>query len=407
MKDSVFFFFFRKHGYKLLFILALAMLIVVMFSVVVKTISRRVTPRVVFTQWRQNDVENNALLDIINEFEKLNPGIKIVLNEKSYEDLHRALFSSDGFADGDIIALDPLWVPELLKKGIIESPQAGGLVQSRGLLSFINVLYYNIEILKEAGFSRPPKSRGEFLNYARTLGKKEFSWRYALGLALGENSSRGIYDDIFPWIWAAGVELVKDGKPAVNTRQVVESLSFLASLNSEGLIAPGAFSTDGKKKLEDFVSGRIAFMIAPSSEIEYIRKQMGDEKFGVTSVPAPDNYAGKTLFGSASWTVGVYSASSYKKEAGLFADFLAAKASVLSEKAMAMPGNGASPAHDPFYSKVWDIAIAGEIAQDFTGLSWTEPEAIFREELRVLFEGKSSPAETAAAIQKKWETGNF
>jgi ABC-type glycerol-3-phosphate transport system substrate-binding protein len=67
----------------------------------------------------------------------------------------------------------------------------------------------------------------------------------------------------------------------------------------------------------------------------------------------------------------------------------------------AIPGN--PPAYDAFYSKVWDIAIAGETAQDFSALSWPELEESFKEELSALFAGKASAAETAAAIQKRWE----
>ena len=48
--------------------------------------------------------------------------------------------------------------------------------------------------------------------------------------------------------------------------------------------------------------------------------------------------------------------------------------------------------------------MAGESAQDFAGLPWVELNNIFREELDALFMGVSSPAQTAAAIQRNWET---
>jgi ABC-type glycerol-3-phosphate transport system substrate-binding protein len=131
---------------------------------------------------------------------------------------------------------------------------------------------------------------------------------------------------------------------------------------------------------------------------------MGDDAFSITSVPSPDNYTGKNLFAAAGWTAGVYSASDHKEAARLFTAFLAGKASFLSDKA-GIPETGATPPADPFYSKLWDITISGEIAQDFYGLSGEhELEEIFREELLALFEGKSSPADAASAIQKRWTT---
>ena len=86
-------------------------------------------------------------------------------------------------------------------------------------------------------------------------------------------------------------------------------------------------------------------------------------------------------------------------------DFLAGKISSSSERAGVLTMNTLSSGveWDPHHSKVWDIAIAGDSSTDFSGLPWIELERIFREELSALFSEKSKAAETAAAIQKRWE----
>jgi len=395
MKD-----FFRKHGDKALFVLALAFLAAALFR---EGNWRSVeTPGIVFTQWWEDDLDKDTLRVLAKEFEELHNGIRVTINYRSYEDLRKDLFASaetspPGNASfvGDVIALDPLWIPDLLEMGSIEDTNFT-------LFSFIDVLYYNVEILKNAGFSRPPKNRSEFIEYARTLaGRREILPGYVLAFALSENSTRGIFDDVFPWIWAAGVRLINDGSPVVNSRQVVESLAFLATLKSEGLIAPDAFRADNDRKLGHFISGEVAFMVAPTVYIKQVRERMGDEAFGITSVPGPDNYFGRPLLATAGWAFGVHSESQRKEEARLFAEFLAGKAAAFSEQTGAIPENGAPPARDPFYSKVWDIAISGESARDFADLPWIELEVVFREELRSLFDGKSTPADAAAAIQEK------
>ena len=391
-------FLFNKYFDKLLFALS----IMILAGLLIRMGSNRVSSapnstNLTFSQWWENDSDREIFLDLIKEFEGLNDGIMVTLNTIPYEDLRVELLNAGEAAfPGDIIALDLLWVPELPALEICEAP----------LFSFVNVLYYNVELLKDAGFSRPPKTRSEFLACARTLKSRSGNRQgagFALSFELGDNSSRGIYDDVFPWIWAAGAELVQDGKPALTSRPVVESLSFLAALKSEGLIDDGLFYADAGKKLEDFLSGKTAFIIAPSGYIGFVRERMGEETFGVTSVPIPDNYARGTFFGSAEWTIGINPASAAKEEARLFADFLADKTFTISEKIGALPENGVSPAWDPLHSKVSEIAIAGESASDLSGLPWTELEKSFREELKMLFEGKASPAETAAAIQRKWE----
>jgi multiple sugar transport system substrate-binding protein len=376
---------FKKHGDKLLFVLALAVLAVSLFRVIQNRVIPEVLTSIVFVQWWEDDLRENSLLDLIEEFESFHDGIKIVLSFKSYEDLKRSLFDSaeNGFT-GDIIALDPLWVPELKNRKIIESANLP-------LLSFISVLYYNIDILKEAGFSRPPKSRSEFLACARAIsGREDNRW----GLVMDETGSRQIYNDVYPWFWAAGLQLLGDGRPTVNSRQFIEGLSFLSSLNSEGLILHGS-------KLEDFGSGKAAFMISSTKDITYIRERLGETSFDISNVPFPDNFAGKTYYGDFQWAVAISSNSAHKEEAALFADFLAGKASILSEKAEAMPG-GSISSRDPFYLKAWDIAIAAEPAREFAGLPWAELEKIFREERDLLFAGESAPAETAAAVQRRW-----
>jgi multiple sugar transport system substrate-binding protein len=391
--------FVKKNRNKLFFLLLLFFIALLIFMGIKFTNKGKSAdmPSIVFTQWWEKDADKELMLKIVSEFETFHGDFKIILNTCSYEDLRLALFQGTPLGDsiypGDVIALDSLWVSELAKKETMENVNANPV-------SFINILYYNIDILKEAGFSRPPKTRGEFLGYARHLADGKGN---PAGLALGMNSSRGIYDDVLPWIWAAGVQLIKDGKPQVNSRQVVDCLSFLASLYSEGLLTTQSLTASPAEKLEDFISGKAAFVIAPASEIGFVRERMGDEAFGVTSIPTPDNYAGQSFFAVSAWTVGVFSASAHKEEAKLFAAFLAENAAYLSDKMNAIPGSGTPSAYDVFYSKVWDIEIAGEMAQDFSGLNWTELEESFKEELSALFAGKASAAETASAIQKRWE----
>jgi multiple sugar transport system substrate-binding protein len=393
--------FFKKYCNKLLLFVALAFFITALFLLKTKSTNKNESvepPGIVFTHWLENEADKEVFLEIISEFESLHDDVKVILNTRSYEDLRSALFrgtpTEDSGFPGDVIALDSLWVSELIKKEIIENVNANPV-------SYINILYYNINLLKEAGFLRPPKTRSEFLAYARNFSGSKGN---QAALALGLNNSRGIYDDIFPWIWSAGAQLIKDGKPQVYSRQVVDCLSFLASLYSEGLLTPQSFTADPAGKLNDFVSGKAAFVIAPASEIRIVRERLGDEAFGITSIPVPDNYAGKSFYAVSSWTTGVYSASAQKEKAKLFADFLAEKAVSISNRMKAIPESGIPPAYDAFYSKVWDVAIAGEAAQDFSGLNWLELEESFKEGLSAFFAGNVSATETAALIQKRWES---
>ncbi|MCL2069432.1 MAG: extracellular solute-binding protein [Treponema sp.] len=397
MKENIL----KEYGDKLLIALAIVILLTVLVRLGINgAFSRFWAPSLVFTHW-DADPQRDVLLAVIDEFESLHEGMRVSLVTRPYEELRRELFNAgENSSFGDIISIDPLWRPELSEMGVIVNQQIDEPRTGQAIISFINVLYYNIDILRDVGFTRPPKSRDEFLRYARVLTRAGAHH----GLVLGADSSRGMYDNIYPWIWAAGAELVNNGRPAVNSQPLVNSLAFLATLNREGLIAPGAFTSSELQKLEDFSQGQAAFMIAPASKIGFVRERMGDEAFSVTSVPIPDNYIGRSLFASSGWTLGINANSANREAARLFADFLAEKASVFSDLAKAVPGNGIPLySQDIFHTKLWDIAIVAEAERDFFGMPWSELDAIFREELLFLFDGNSSPAEAAAIIQRRWE----
>ena len=399
----------KKHGDKLLFYLALAIIAGAIIRLIVPAVIKQTTFSIVFTHYWQDDLEKGVLEDLVEEFENLHSEIKIVIKDRNYEDVRNDLFyPSEEYFPGDVLAIDPLWVPELLERNIIENkwemenpaaarPETQSIESP--LLSFMNVLYYNVDILKEAGFSRPPKNRSEFLNYLRVIAEEESPRSTFI---IDKNNSRWIYDDIFPWIWAAGIHLINDGIPMVDSRQTIDSFSFLASLYRQSLILK-----EGEKKPEKFISGEAAFMTAPSNHINYLKKHMGEETFGISNIPVPDNYAGNTFYSSLGWSLGVNKASLNKREARLFAAFLAEKSSLLSATTGEIPGSGAPPIETgAINSKLWDISISSEAAQDFSGLPWTELEKIFREELNSLFNGENTPAGAAEAIGKRWSLIN-
>ncbi|MCL2007424.1 MAG: extracellular solute-binding protein [Treponema sp.] len=383
----------QKYGDILLLALALAILAGALLRFIPRGAGdseERGFINITFTQWWQNELEEGFLESLIEEFESLNSGIGVILDTRSYEEIWQGFFDpyeETGPFTSDVLALDSLWLSELLSRGIIESP-------GPALISPINVFYYNIDILSEAGFSRPPRNRSEVIEYSReilSLGRQ--------AIILDLESPRGLYDNIFPWIGAAGAALINNGNPTVNTNTVVNILAFFAALNGEGLILHGRYGSE--EKIEDFINGRAAFMVANAMKIDHVREQMGEDSFSITSIPTPDNYAGRTFFSAFEWTLGINSASEHKAESRLFMNFLAENLYRFSRAAGEVPSEKIT-ANDPIYSKVWEIAMAGDIANDFINMPWNELKDVFDEELDALFKGLAGPGETAAAIQRRW-----
>jgi multiple sugar transport system substrate-binding protein len=349
-------------------------------------------PTLTFTQWWQDELEDGVLEGLVSEFERLHPEIKIDLRHLSYEETRNLLIappSAGGQEIGDILALDPLWGLE--GREILEPPEAGDSSREIPVLGFFCPLFYNIEILKAAGFSGPPKTRDEFYNYVKQTADPG-AGVYGLVMALENGNYRGLYRDICSWIWAGG-GLVTDGESAV-TESV---LAFLSGLAGENLLHPGSPEFDEDEKREAFINGRSVFMIAPVQDAEILRRRMGEDAFSFSSIPASESCSGKPVFGAFGWSLGISGQSAYKEEAKIFAAFLAGQGSYLSEKLHAVPGNAGSPSpsvrKDPFYSKAWDLYISGDFIREPARTEGTaDPAAVLRENYEGSFVEHGNPA---------------
>ena len=296
------------------------------------------------------------------------------------------------------------------------------------LVSFMDLLFYNIEILRAAGFDRPPKTRAEFLACAKAVsglqtgtadaGASGAADVYGAALSLSPDDPLAPRRDVFSWIWAAGVDMqpaAGAAGPYFGDKAAVDVIVFLGELNREGALAPGTFVKTGADRLDDFARGKIAMMIASSRDIQRLRQEMGGAVFGVTNIPGSPS-TGKSKVGLSAIYAGVSAGCGRPDDAWTFLSFLAEKGPVLAEKLGASPGSlpgifpgGGFPGdyikEDPDYSKVRDIFEAAETVQGFSGNPRADAlERIVREELRVFFERDRNPANTAAAIQQRWDS---
>jgi len=280
------------------------------------------------------------------------------------------------------------------------------------LVSFMDLLFYNIDILSDAGFDHPPKTRDEFLACARTLSraKTDTATIYSIAMSLNIKDRQALARDIFSWIWANGGDFwVNADSPVLNTRNIISDINFLGTLNRDDLLAPEIFETSGDQRIEEFANGKIAMMIASSRTIPYLREKMGDSAFGITTIP-DSNTGGKYGINISSIYAGINSRSEYADEAWRFLKFISEKSSLFCLHMHAVPGlvknliPGDYVKNDFFYSKAWDIFEASRIIQGFAGKQSAQKyKTAFLEEFRIFFNGNQTAAQTVNAIQKRWD----
>jgi multiple sugar transport system substrate-binding protein len=373
---------------------------------------------IVFAQWWEAGMEKGALEEIIADFEKENPLVNVRLHNAGWEDIRDGLFVTERETP-DVIAVDTARLAEVVAAGLLDvlPPLEGDVTMESAdadtgfrryylpVVSFLHPLYYNVDILTAAGFLRPPRTREEFLDYARKVTDT------AKGI-YGTAISRNVWTDIFPWIWAGGTGGTGGSTGAINwtSRAVINTLSFFSTLNNERLVYPSPLSKREDELLDAFLAGNIAMMVSSQASAAEIRARKPALAFSVTTIPTAAQSEGRHIFPVTEWALAIPAKSEHKEEALSLLRYLAGRKNALAVAAHGITGyryeNSASGAdEDPIVQKLRSLYEASDIAAiSILGPSSESMLSEVRSNMLALFnkdknEKDKNEAETAAAIQ--------
>ena len=380
-------------------------------------------------QWWEPELPANALRGLMDEFEAANPGVKVKLLSGPYASTKEQVFA--GAAAGtmsDVVGLDGAWVSDFAKQGALadlsammadasyDETQLASQVKVDDktymipVVNFVYPMFTNQDLLKKAGVSAVPTNRSEFAAAAEKVSKtgdNNSGWILPLSL----EAPNGIQNDVMSWLWASGGSMLADGKPALTTPEVKETVEYVKDLYDRKLIAPGSLTMKEQDKVEEFTNGRVGMMIDSLAHIKTIREKNPDLKFAISAIPAKDGYTGKRGIPYASWGIGISEASEHKAEAFKLVQFLMSKDtnSKLSSVANAFPGNtGSVPdfvASDEVMKTAFDIYKSSVPANEFTGLPVAEQlMRDFDEQLQLTLTGKQTVDEMLQKSQDAWTT---
>ncbi|GMO23536.1 MAG: hypothetical protein Pg6A_10480 [Termitinemataceae bacterium] len=314
-------------------------------------------------------LKHGEISRLSTEFEAENPNLSLVYRDE----------------DGDVIAFSAPVTNEA-------APELENIAE---VASFINILYYNIDMLKEAGFDRPPKNRNEFIDAAIKIENKAKNIR-------GMGFSGNVFEDILPWFWSAGVN--GDWK----SRASVGTLEFLQKLGESNIAGEEIFNSKMDDKLSFFCAGKCAFYIGSTLDIAIIEEKSPKFEWNLTAIPTPENYAGKPVFNVTSWEIGVSPLSEQKEEALIFLEFINSRRDFIAQAAGAVPSDNAGEQQnpkDPLRLKARTLFEGAEIIHDTEFFNKPEQAAIlFKNELIKLWRGEQSPKEAAAALDSSFNT---
>lgn len=285
--------------------------------------------------------EGEVVAELIPAFEKLNPGIRVDVQQIPWTAAHEKLLTAfAGNVTPDISQLGSSWVPELVALGALEpldrriaasrtidkadyfpgiwaSNVIGGRMWGVPWYSDTRLLFYRSDLLREAGFDEPPTTWAEWLRAMRAIKARGAASDYAIFLPTNE------YEPLLALGLQADEPLLRDGGRYGNFRSAgfARASDFYLSLFAQGL-APRATNTQISNIYDEFAKGHFAFIISGPWNIgEFKRRLPADRQDDWMTAPLPGPTGpGVSIAGGAS--LGVFAGSKHKDAAWKLVEYL-------------------------------------------------------------------------------------
>ncbi|MER9046389.1 extracellular solute-binding protein [Mesorhizobium sp. M0923] len=258
------------------------------------------------THWSPETV---ALLDAAaKDYAKSNPDVTVTIRAVPFGDLLTTLRSQGGSSDGPTIGgIYDLWLPELARDklvapapdtvagevrsawpaGVVSAASVGGTLY--GIPNEIDVyaLNYNKELFKQAGITAAPKTWSELKDAAQKLTRKDAGQQ---GFGMINSWAAGVVHPFASLLVSNGGELVKGGKPMLDSPQSGETFQLYEDLIKSGASEPAMATADANTTgpfLDNFVSGKTGMIIMANWWESALKSGMGDKFSNIATAPIP------------------------------------------------------------------------------------------------------------------------
>jgi multiple sugar transport system substrate-binding protein len=303
----------------------------------------RTGPDVVELRFWAMGAEGEAVQQMIPEFERLHPQVRVRVQQMPWTAAHEKLLTGFvGDATPDITQMGNTWVPEFQALGALEPlgryVKSSTVVDSTdyfagvwrtnvvddtlyGLPWYVDtkLIFYRKDLLAAAGVTEPPKSWSE---WREAMVKVQKAGKAKWGILLPTNE--------WPQITALGLQegapLLRDGGRygGFSDPRFANAFHFYVSLYKDG-IAPTVSSNEISNLFQEFEKGTFAMFISGPWQVGELRKRLPasmQDAWAAMPLPSPDgsDYPGTSLAGGSS--LSMFRASKHKKEAWALIEFL-------------------------------------------------------------------------------------
>jgi multiple sugar transport system substrate-binding protein len=289
--------------------------------------------------------EGEVVRELVPEFERRNPGIRVEVQQIPWTAAHEKLLTAFvGRVTPDIAQVGNTWIPELATLGavvpldervrrsavITEADYFPGIWDTNviegsvhGIPWYVDtrLLFYRADLLAAAGFPNPPRTWSEWVEAMRRIKARGGPKHFGILLPIDEYEQPVILGR------QLGAEFLRDGGRYGDFRSPAfrEAAGFYVGLFRGGL-APLLSNSEMANLYQSFAAGDFAFYITGPWNLGEFRRRLPPElqtRWKTAPMPAPDNARerpGVSLAGGASLVV--FRASEHPEEAWKLIEFL-------------------------------------------------------------------------------------
>lgn len=258
------------------------------------------------------------------DFEKANPGVKVALEFVPYEALHDKIVAASGAgADGyDVVLFDVIWPAEFATRGFLAdvsdripadatakifdgawtTVEYDGKRYGMPWILDTKYLFYNEDMLKQAGIANPPKTWAELATQAKTIKDKGL---VQYPLVWSWSQAEAMICDFTTLTAANGGAFFEEGQPVFASGGARDALAYMKQTLDDGLTNPASREYLEEDVRRVFSNGEAAFAL----NWTYMNAMAND--------PAESKVAGKVKVTSAPGVDGKSVASGVNGSMGL------------------------------------------------------------------------------------------
>ncbi|MGY3205362.1 ABC transporter substrate-binding protein [Streptomyces sp. TE5632] len=269
------------------------------------------------TYWASNqgasvEIDKKVLQPELDKFEK-QTGIKVKLEVVPWSDLLNRILTATTSGQGpDVLNIGNTWSASLQATGALlpwdakNFDRIGGkdrfvdsALGSTGtegqdpaavpLYSMAYALYYNKQMLAEAGVDAPPATWDELVAAGKKVSK---DGKWGIGME-GSNPSENIHH-AFVFAQQHGADFfTADGKPDfTNDGAVTAVKQYVDLMAKDKIIAPGNAEYAQNQSVSDFAKGKTAMLLWQSASANLTSQGMSEDDYGIAPVPVQSGTPG-------------------------------------------------------------------------------------------------------------------